>query len=74
MTTIKNREVDVKWTLELCRTRSGLTQKEMAKAIGVSELTYNNYENYKTGMKVEKAFKFAEIVGIPVDSIIFFNE
>lgn len=74
MTTIKNREVDVKWTLELCRTKTGLSQKEMAKAIGVSEQSYMNYENYRTGMKVEKAFKFAEIVGVPVDSIIFFKE
>lgn len=74
MSPTKSKEVNIKWTLELCRSKAGLSQKEMAKSIGVSEQTYMKYENYKSGMKVEKAFKFAEIVGIPVDSIIFFKQ
>lgn len=73
MSFTKNKEVEIKWTLELCRAKTGLSQKEMAKAIGVSEQSYMKYENYKTGMKVDKAFKFAEVVGMPVDKIIFFN-
>lgn len=74
MSPSKKKEADIKWTLELCRTKAGLSQKEMAKSIGVSEQSYMNYENYKTGMKVEKAFKFAEIVDVPIDCIYFFEK
>jgi putative transcriptional regulator len=73
MTTVKDQPVNVEWTLSLCRTKAGLDQPQMAKLLGVSESTYQKYESYKTHMRVDTAFKFAEIVGLPIDSIIFFK-
>lgn len=74
MTIIQNKEVDVQWTLKLCRIKEGLKQREMADKLGVSLDAYKNYENYRTRMRVDIALKFAEIVKIPFDSIIFFKE
>ena len=73
MTTVKDKQVDVEWTLALCRTKAGLDQPEMARRLGVSESTYQKYEAYKNHMRVDTAFKFAEIVGLPIDSFIFFK-
>lgn len=73
MTTIENKEVHVEWTLKLCRMKMDLTQQEMAEMIGVSKESYQNYENYKTSMRIDLALKFSEITGIPFDSIIFFK-
>lgn len=73
MTIIQNKEISIEWTLKLCRTKVGLTQPEMAQRLGVSIDAYKNYESYRTTMRVDYALKFAEIVGIPFDSIIFFK-
>lgn len=74
MTIIQNEEVDVEWTIKLCRTKLNLTQHEMAEKLGVSKESYQNYENYKTTMRIDLAIKFSKIVGIPFDSIIFFKQ
>lgn len=63
----------VQWTLKLARTQAGLTQKELAKKLDVSTNTYNDYENYKVSMRVDKAVLFSKIVSIPFDDIIFFE-
>lgn len=73
MTIIQNEEVDIEWTIKLCRTKLNLTQPEMAERLGVSIDSYKNYENYKTIMKIDLAVKFSKVVGIPFDSIIFFK-
>lgn len=74
MTIIQNEEVDIEWTIKLCRTKLNLTQPEMAARLGVSIDSYKNYENYKTIMKIDLAVKFSKVVGIPFDSIIFFKD
>lgn len=74
MTIIQNKEVEIDWTIKLCRTKLDLTQEEMAKLLGVSKESYQKYENYKTTMRIDLAVKFSEIVGIPFDSIIFFKQ
>lgn len=74
MTIIQNKEVEIDWTIKLCRTKLDLTQEEIAKLLGVSKESYQNYENYKTTMRIDLAIKFSEIVGIPFDSIIFFKQ
>lgn len=74
MTIIQNKEVEIDWTIKLCRTKLDLTQEEIARLLGVSKESYQNYENYKTTMRIDLAVKFSEIVGIPFDSIIFFKQ
>lgn len=74
MTIIQDKEIDVEWTIKLCRTKLNLTQPEMAEKLGVSKESYQNYENYKTTMRIDLAIKFSRIVGIPFDSIIFFKQ
>lgn len=73
MKSIQNEDIKVEWTLKLCRIKSGLKQQEMADKLGVSLDTYKNYESYRTIMRVDYALDFSRIVGIPFDSIIFFN-
>ena len=63
----------MQWTLKLARTKAGLTQAELAQKLEVSTNTYNDYENYKVFMRIDKAVLFSEIVSIPFDNIIFFR-
>jgi len=74
MTIIQNKEIKIDWTIKLCRTKLNLTQMEMAEKLGVSKESYQNYENYKTTMRIDLAIKFSKVVGIPFDSIIFFKD
>ncbi|RJK90525.1 helix-turn-helix transcriptional regulator [Lactococcus lactis] len=54
-----------KYTLKMLRARDNLTQKEVAKKIGVSEMTYLNWEKGKSYpgvpsiLKLEKLFNVA---------------
>ncbi|HFU6611238.1 TPA: helix-turn-helix transcriptional regulator [Bacillus paranthracis] len=63
-----------RFTIKQARMLSGLKQVEIAKEIGVSREAYLNYEQYKTFFRIDKAFKFAEVVNIPLDDIIFFDD
>lgn len=65
--------MDIKFTLEQARKHRGLTQEQIAKMLGISKRTYVDYEQYKRAFRIDKAFLFAEIVGIPIDNIIFFD-
>lgn len=59
-----------KITLEAARVNSGLTQGEMAKKIGVSRATVNQWEKGKTMMKPVYLYMFCGITGFSEDDII----
>lgn len=63
-----------KMTLKAARAQAGLTQEQIAQKMGIARNTYNDYENYKIFMRIDKAVKFSEIVSIPFDNIIFLNK
>ena len=65
--------MNIKFTLEQARKHRGLTQEQIAKMLGISKRTYIDYEQYKRAFRIDKAFLFAEIVGIPINNIIFFD-
>ena len=64
---------DFKFTLEQARMYRGLKQSEIAKMLSMTRRTYIDYENYRRAFRIDKAFLFSKIVGIPVDNIIFFD-
>ena len=66
--------MDEMFTMKLARVKAGFTQEQVAKMLGVSRNTYNDYENYNVVMKIDKGILFSQIVGIPFDDIIFFKQ
>lgn len=67
----------MKMTLKALRANKGWSQEEAAKAIGISEETWRNYEQGKTYPNVpiikgiEKVFNitYADIIFLPSDTI-----
>lgn len=57
--------------LHIARKLAGLTQAELAKALGVGESTILNWEKGRTEPTIGQAKKIGEIVGIYYDNIIF---
>ena len=55
------------------RTMLGMTQEEMAKAIGVSINTYREMESNPEKFKIDQANKFLEVVN-QVDNTITLND
>lgn len=58
-------------TLKAARVNADYTQKEAAKALGISKGTLTNYEKYRTKPDIEMAQKMAALYGLEVDGIIF---
>jgi len=63
---------DDKLTLDQARYMAKITQKDMAKRLGIAESTYIDYEKYRSIFRMDVAYRFANIVGRPLDSIKFF--
>ena len=61
----------MKFTLKQARQYAGLTQTEIAKRLGVGLATYRTYEWGDSQMRMDKAKKFSDIVGIDLDDLIF---
>lgn len=63
----------MKFNLRQARQYAGFTQDEIAKKLGIAKITYQNYENGNENrkMRVDVARRFANVVGIPMDQIIF---
>jgi DNA-binding XRE family transcriptional regulator len=61
----------IKITLEAARVNAGLTQKEAADALGVSNHTVMSWEKGKSLPKVDQIDKICELYRIPYDNIIF---
>lgn len=64
---------DIRITLPAARKNANMTQKDLAKACGVSESTVSNWEKGRTEPTVSQARKIGEVVGINFDNIIFFH-
>lgn len=62
----------MQYTLEQARILAGLTQKEMAKKMKMSEKTYIQYEKYRRIFRMDQAYLFMKHVNVPFDTIIFF--
>ncbi len=58
-------------TLKAARINAVLTQKEAAKALGISKGTLASYEKYRTKPNIEMAKRIAKLYNRPVDEIIF---
>lgn len=64
---IKGVSVSVKSARKI----ANLTQKEMAEKLGVSFYVYHKYEKNEECMRVNEAYKFSEVTGIPFKRILF---
>ena len=60
-----------KITLKAARVNAGLTQKEAAKKINVSNKTLCNWESGASMPKVDKIDAICDLYGIAYDNIIF---
>lgn len=58
-----------KISLEAARVNAGLTQKELAEKLGVSNTTIVNWEKGKTEPTYPQLIKISELSGIPLDFI-----
>lgn len=61
-------------TMKAARVNAGLKQQEAAEKLGVSVITYMNWENGKTLPTVDNAFAICELFKMPIDGIIFRKE
>lgn len=59
-------------TLKAARANKGLSQKEAAKLIGVSEATLTNYENGRRFPDVPIIKKIEEVYGVEYREINFY--
>lgn len=60
-----------KFSLASARINAGLTQKEAAKQLGVSNKTLNSWENYMAYPKINYVVKLCELYNISYDDINF---
>lgn len=63
----------MKFTIEQARILGGYTQIAMATRLGMSEKTYIQYEKYRKIFRMDTAARFAELVRISMNDIIFFD-
>lgn len=59
--------------LKTLRTNKGLTQAQIADAIGIPRTTYANYESNKRQPKIEVLNKITEYLGVTIDDILTKN-
>ena len=55
------------------RTEQGLSQRQLAKMLNISQGTYNNWENEKTQPSIEDLIKISSIFNVSVDYLICNN-
>lgn len=61
----------VKFSLAAARVNAGLSQKEAAEKLGISNKTLCSWENYLTFPSADMIPKICELYGIPYDQINF---
>lgn len=61
----------VKFSLAAARVNAGLSQKEAAEKLGISNKTLCSWENYQTYPSADMVPKICELYGIPYDQINF---
>lgn len=52
------------------RTRLGLSQEEVAEAVGISRVTYTRYENGTHKPDAYAAVKIAHLFGVPIEYLL----
>ncbi len=62
---------DMKFSLRELRARRRLTQKQVAKDLGISYQTYNMWEKDISGVAVSKVQAVADYFGVPLGQISF---
>ncbi len=60
-----------KITLKAARVNAGLTQKEAATSLGVSNKTLSNWENGVSVPKANQIDPICSLYNVPYDSLIF---
>lgn len=53
--------------LRSCRTKAGLTQRQLAKKAGISIVSVYNYENYKTIPTLDRIEAFLNACGFELE-------
>ena len=61
----------VKFSLAAARVNAGLSQKEAADKLQISNKTLCSYENYQTYPGADMVQKICDLYGIPYDQINF---
>ncbi len=61
----------MKLTAKAARVNVGLTQEQVAKEVGKSKNTIQNYENGKRSPDIETGKKLASLFGVSIDDLIF---
>lgn len=64
----------VKFSLAAARVNAGLSQKEAAEKLGISNKTLCSWENYLTYPSADMVSKICELYGIPYDQINFAHQ
>lgn len=59
----------MRWTIKALRVNKGLTQAEMAKALGVSKKTVGAWENGKSMPNLEKVEPICSLLGVKYDDV-----
>lgn len=62
-----------KLTLKAARVNAGLTQKEAAKRLGISNKTLWSWENGLSAPKATQTDGICELYGVSYDNLNFFN-
>ena len=61
-----------KLTWKAARINRSLTQKEVAKTLGISESMLIKYENYRIYPPVKVAVKMSELYGVNLSEMVLF--
>ena len=64
----------MKFTVKQAREYRNLTQREASKQLGIALATYQGYEWSDVEMRIGMAKRFAKMVEIPLDQLIFYSK
>lgn len=59
----------MQYSLRELRARKNVTQKEVAKALGITYQTYNAWEQDISNVGISKVYALAEYFGVTIDEI-----
>lgn len=66
--------MEVKFTLEACRKNAGLTLKQAASKIGISDQTLSKYEITSSNIPLNLLNKLSSLYAIPTNYIFLGNK